>query len=247
MNQGVIVGCDANQENLLLFFWLNYRLHNAFPITFMDFGMSSQAKAWCQERGLVIPIEETLLANPHQLFEGQTTYRLSLAEHRLAWFKKPLAFSKSPYDKTLWLDLDCLVRGNLSSLFKAFNPKEGFYMMKEPKESLIAFRKEGIPLPSDSLYNSGVVLFCKKHFLIEKWIEACKETPSARGDQEVLTSLFEKHLFTPKSLNWRYNWLFGAKKSLHKKAHILHFTGEVGKYNYKLLCNTLLDVLNQSE
>ena len=50
---GVIVGCTANFEWLLAWWWMNYQMHNIeYPVTFFDFGdMSPVAKEWCKKRG----------------------------------------------------------------------------------------------------------------------------------------------------------------------------------------------------
>jgi hypothetical protein len=53
---GIIVGCDANQEWLLPWWWDHYCKHNSYPVAFVDFGMSEAALAWCQEKGQCISL-----------------------------------------------------------------------------------------------------------------------------------------------------------------------------------------------
>ncbi len=52
--EGILIGCDRNQEWLLPWWWDHYSAHNAYPVAFADFGMSKKALAWCREKGKML-------------------------------------------------------------------------------------------------------------------------------------------------------------------------------------------------
>jgi hypothetical protein len=54
---GVIVGCDAEQEWMLTWWWMHYRLHNDYPVTFFNFGnLSPEAENWCRKKGALVDL-----------------------------------------------------------------------------------------------------------------------------------------------------------------------------------------------
>ena len=124
VDEGVIVGSDRNQEWLLPWWWMNFRLHNNHPVAFVDFGdMSPSAVSWCQKRGPYFKL------NPVTNFVAQKEFidpqKAALWEKmhptiwslRLSWYKKPFALQMSPFKRSLWLDVDCQVRGSIEPLF----------------------------------------------------------------------------------------------------------------------------------
>lgn len=94
---GVMTGADAMQECLLPLWWDRYAENNGHPVAFADFGMSAKMRAWCGERGLVVNVPS---------LPGRDTRHC-----------KPFAILASPFRRTIWLDADCEVRGDLSMTF----------------------------------------------------------------------------------------------------------------------------------
>ena len=71
---------------------------------------------------------------------------------RNAWFKKPLACLQSPFEISLWIDLDCEVTGPLDVLYDVYG--SSIAMARYPQKY--------IPYP---IYNSGVIVFRRySHF-----------------------------------------------------------------------------------
>ncbi len=114
---GIIVGCDANQEWLLPWWWSHYSKCNTYPVVFIDFGMTSEGIVYCQQRGTCIPLGAIpLSAKPIRSLKKRTLweqqYSPALWRQRMIWFKKPFALLISPFPFSLWLDLDCRFRSH---------------------------------------------------------------------------------------------------------------------------------------
>lgn len=95
MEKGIIVAVDSHSEWLLDGWWQAYSTHNAFPVTFVDLGMSKKGVLWAKEKGNVI----------EPSFQKQGLL-------------KPLILALSIYQETIWIELNCEVQGNLSCLFE---------------------------------------------------------------------------------------------------------------------------------
>lgn len=203
--RGVIVGCDREQEWLLPWWWERYSACNAFPVTFFDFGMTEEAKQWCRARGDVHALERIKVApfcgNPELAHSWRLLYESSLDSLRKVWFCKPCAMAQSPYQKTLWLDMDCEVLQPLDPLFAL--------PMGKAQVSL-ARRGLGDALPAvheHVHYNSGVVLFEKGAALITKWMEvALSHNAQYVGDDVLLSELIRKEKIPVSDLPHEYNW-----------------------------------------
>src|SRR5580692_7422515 len=134
---GILVGADVSQEYLLPWWWDHYSRHNSFPVTWIDFGLSEQMKDWCREKGELISLkicselfmatqdEVSIKENSDLPFEIQIRPKYinpfqedsDLWKARHIWFKKPFALLQSPYKRSIWLDCDCEIRGNIKELF----------------------------------------------------------------------------------------------------------------------------------
>ena len=152
---GILVATDVFQEWLLPWWWDHYSEHNTYPVAFVDLGMGEEMKEWCREHGELICLRianvfvtEQEEIEVHCIKEWERIYGKHFWPSRCAWFKKPLACLQSPFRHTLWLDLDCEVRGPLDSLFSFSNHPSGIGLCKE------SWKKVG-----DPLYNSGVISF----------------------------------------------------------------------------------------
>src|SRR5579872_148957 len=125
--EGILVAANKTQEWLLEWWWENYSRFNRYPVTFVDLGLTDKAKRWCQERGELIPFPPFRLnlvkkrqIDPVLLKEWEFFYGRIDWKRRFAFFQKPLVCLQTPYQKTLWLDLDCEVRCDLNEIFAYF-------------------------------------------------------------------------------------------------------------------------------
>lgn len=234
---GIIVGCSAEQEMLLSWWWMNFRLHNNHPVTFVNFGnMSSIAQQWCADRGELVTIEvPDNLVTPKERIDPQLVQLWDSIHRdmwiiREQWFKKPFALLKSPYERTLWLDLDCQVRGSLSPLFSTCENPAGIAMAKEAdwQQTLNLSRK--MILPGQQVFNSGVICY-KRHSPVIT--ELAKEAPLQNhlyfGDQHLLIHLLYASNLEFSTFSSLYNW--SVHEGLNMQAVILHW---MGKFKYEL-------------
>lgn len=229
--EGVIVGVNAHQEWLLPWWWMNLRLHCTHEVTFINFGdMSKEAVAWCERKGKVILVEvnEDIIASKELVAPDHVKLWESIHPEmwkiRLGWFKKPFAMQKSPYTRTIWLDVDCQVRGSIDSLFTQCLNEAGIAIAPEAEESqaLNLYRK--IILPGEIVLNTGVVAFTNDSKIIKEWAnQVSTQSHLHFGDQQLLVRiLFTQNLkFT--ILSRTFNWT--AESGMNQKATILHWSG----------------------
>lgn len=223
MLKGIIVGADQNLEWLLPWWWEKYSESNSLPVVFFDFGMSAEKKAWCAERGQVVDVDMQI--PDEYLPHWQDPYGESYKKARKAWFKKPIACFLSPFDHTIWIDLDCEV---LDSLEPAFS-------FLEEKEVAVTFGPidiipEGLEraVKAGTVCNSGVVVFKKGSSIIEVWKErSLVEAASHWGDDCLLSDVLIDHRDKVSVLSDLYNWRISRGLPLHAK--VIHWCGEWGK------------------
>lgn len=214
MQKGIVVATDIAQEWLLPWWWKNYTQWNSYPVAFFDFGMSQKMQNLCKTLGTL----HTLSLNPlfvkeeidltlAQKWEMQWGPHLWNVRH--AWFKKPFACLNSPFDKTIWIDLDCEIKGTLAPLFDL------------PK---FAIAKDQIC----NTYNSGVIFFPKQDPLIKEWAQLSLEKNTIfPGDQDLLTWIVENQKFSIYELSQNYNWNIGFGDN--SQAIIYHWLGANAK------------------
>lgn len=218
MKRGVLVASDERQEWLLPWWWKNYTRHNSLPVCFIDLGMSENAKSWCEKRGEVVPISiETfsLVSKEEIPKEIQKDWEGAYWETRKAWFKKPFALLSSPFDQTLWLDLDCEV----------IAPIEEIYTYLKSQFALFKVRDLG---KGKSLYNSGVIVYEKNTPVLKHWVETTlKENGRFFSDQDILSEVIFQKKIKIDELPVIYNWQMCRGVSLYAK--ILHWSATWGK------------------
>ncbi len=248
---GVIVGCANNHEWMLPWWWLNYKLHNNYPVTFFDFGdMSERAKEWCEKRGELktlnlpdfVTEKEEIHKDLHVVWEPLVS-QLDVWEARLQFFKKPFACLQSPYQRTAWIDLDAQVRQPIDMIFDFCENSYGMALVEEP----LSVREEHEALhlleKGEIEYNTGVVVFKRGAKVIEEWAEEClSNNKDVRGDQEALSRLFYKKKEKLPSLlpffNWRGN--MDLPKEQIQSLVIIHWLGAC-----KIFIKKQMQVLSQ--
>ena len=219
LEKGVLVGADSSIEWLLPWWWENYSRCNTLPVAFVDFGLTEGAKKFCQERGILIPLDSL----PHEMFvstnpEWAKSYGASYERARQGWFKKPLALLKSPFEITLWTDLDCEILKSLDSLFSL--AKEGPYLSLARDIS-----DHDSPYP---IYNGGVILYRKGNLLLQEFAKrALTDAKHFWGDDRLLSFLIDRDSLAVDPLPSHYNWRIA--QGIPAGVAIIHWVGEWGK------------------
>ena len=240
---GVLVGSDQSQEWLLDWFYHSFRKYNPVcPIAFADFGMSEKGKRWCEAKGERFQIPKIpILQRAGLAFEGERWEEWKLDKSRLtiespAYFRKPAAILQSPFERTLWLDLDCQILGNLNALLSlplaegrlAAAPCGSFCYIKNLSRELVC---------RVAKYNTGVILTEKKSPLLEQWASLIDGTIAFCTDEGSLSFLADRGRTPITKLNHVYNWpvyVWGENAG----ALIYHWLGEKAKCHLKKISNT---------
>lgn len=214
---GVLVASDSAQEWLLPWWWDHYSKYNNYPVAFVDFGMSEEKKEWCREHGefIPLPVLDVFVAGEEEidsslLKEWKKIYGEKMwLNSRNAWFKKPLACLQSPFLRTLWLDLDCEVRGSLAPVFDYSDHPSGIALHKE------RFYHS---------YNGGVICFRRGIPLIETWVSECfVKNHRFPADQELLSNILDEQKIAIGELPADMNWLISYGDN--SDALIYHWCG----------------------
>jgi hypothetical protein len=244
IDNGIIVGCDSRQEWLLPWWWQNYRTHNEYPVVFIDFGMTSEGIAWCQTKGecMSLPPSQVLPAMEGEVSEStkkrwEYRYGGDIWSRRGVWFKKPAALLRSPFQYTIWLDLDCQVKASLEAVFSALYFGIDIALVREPEYIHIIDQLENLLLPGEIHYNSGVVAYRRQADVLHQWVDlATTASDQFCGDQQVLSRAI--HLCKPAlfELSSLYNWSRILEPNPEIKIH--HFHGEIGKQEIRKMLNT---------
>ncbi len=237
--EGVIVGTSKNQEWLLPWWWMHYRLHNDYPVTFVNFGdLSPEAVEWCSKRGHVVDLELTdeFMAKKEAI--DPSTAKIWEAMHpavwgfRFTWYKKPFALLLSPYKRTVWIDLDCQVRGSIKQLFTSCRNDAGFAAVPEHEWSQQLNLSRGLIKHGEMIFNAGVVAFTKESKIIEEWAKQSREKNHLYcSDQQLLAHVLFNQKLNFTALSPNYNWTIDLQ--FNKNATILHWWGSDGKIKLK--------------
>lgn len=222
---GIVVGADLTQEWLLPWWWNHYQRFNSLAVTFVDFGMSLAMRTWCQERGELIRllVADIFVTDKQEIDapliqQWEDIHGRKFWPSRNAWFKKPLACLQTPYRRSIWIDLDCEIRGPLTHLFDLCEHPSGISIAKELHE-----------LPTEKIsYNSGVIIYKRGLSLLEEWADRSMEQNYAfAGDQNVLSRILREKDMQVSELPLIYNWSRCSEEN--PQAVILHWHGVHGK------------------
>ncbi|MEM7174413.1 MAG: hypothetical protein AAF443_00585 [Chlamydiota bacterium] len=233
---GVITGCDDHQEWLLKWWWSHYRKCNTFPVTFLDFGMSTSARKWCQKKGTVISIELPLsIIGTKKSFSKEvqqnweTLYASTVWKARKGWLSKPIGLMHTPYQRTVWTDLDCQILQPLDPLFDASLSASGVAAVPEVKRAVAHAKRCGILLPGEKAYNTGVLAYCHQSTLITKWAKnTYTRSYEFMGDGEVFGRTIFEEKFQPTELTRKFNRYF--RDGVTPETVIVHFVCSGGKH-----------------
>lgn len=229
-SEGILVGTNQNHEWLLPWWWMHYRTHNDFPVTFVDFGdMSKKALQWCERHGQVIALDQKMDFIRKKEEIAPETAKLWQEIHpdiwnmRKGWFQKPFALLKTPYEKTLWLDADCQVRGPLKPLFPVLNECD-IALIPEAEYSQRYNLIAGITVPGETVLNAGVIFFKKNAPVIQEWAkQALTQNHLHFGDQQLLVRVIFSMKFPYIPLPRNFNAIVEA--GIDTNAVIIHWSG----------------------
>lgn len=233
--KGVLVASNSFSEWMLPWWWDNYSKHSAYPVAFVDLGMSEGKVDFCKEKGSVVPYPYKEFRSAHQReVDPELIKEWEKIHHpqylwisRNAWFHKPLAILQTPFKKTLWLDIDCQVLRPIDPLFEMAE-RDVIALAEEPRGIIKMYRDKGKLKPDEILFNTGVIVTLRNNPLILAWAQNCvTRNREFLGDQDLLSSLIyerkEKIATIPPDYNWRM--IDGENKN----AVIIHWVGPRGK------------------
>lgn len=196
---GVIVASDASQEDLLPFWWHKYRRHNKLPVCFMDIGMTQRMADWCAARGI---------------------YKHIGSPYARPWFAKPMACLQTPFERTIWMDTDCEVLGDI-----------------EPMGDLVS--EHGLALAQDewqvckrkrSWWQSGLFVYQHGHPLFTDWaLATVKQAGTVRGDQDILNKLYDDKKYPCTEIPATYTKVGCNVADIKDYQKIIHWAGVDGK------------------
>lgn len=238
MNQGILTGCDETHEWMLKWWWSHYSEHNNYPVVFCDFGMSKSARLWCESKGTVLSLDlpgdfitPQKQIDTSLLKRWQPLYKNATWNARKAWFHKPFVFPHSPFDETIWIDLDAQVKKPLAPFFDVLkNSNDGFALCKDTPLGFFLRLELGLLLPRESAYQAGVVAYTKNSPVTHKWLENCKAFNHLFfSDQDVLNRTIHEEDYDIYELSTYFNYIPGYPEFSYKDPLIIHYATTVGK------------------
>lgn len=245
--QGVLVASDSGSEWMLPFWWHHYAKYNTYPVVFVDFGMSPAKIEWCRQRGEVVPFafiswnptpREHIDPKLVELWES-----IHLPEYlwpaRRAWLKKPFAMLHSPFEKTIWTDLDCEVCSSLEPIF-AYAYRDKLGLTPEPARTHGALRARGMIREDQTVYNAGVIPFAHQNIYLTEWVkEVAAKEHATMGDQHLLWNLILTRHWTIVDMPAIYNWRM--VDGINPNAVVIHYVANPGKAHIKSFLTLIKD------
>lgn len=182
--QGIFTGCDETHEWMLKWWWSHYSAHNSYPVVFCDLGMSKSARLWCETKGTVLALEfpkdyitPREQIDPHLLKKWEPLYKNATWGARKAWFHKPFVFPHTPFDETIWIDLDAQVKKPLAPLFDTLQKADdGLALCKDTPLRFLLRLELRLLLPKESAYQAGVIAYTKRHQSFKNGSRTVKNT-----------------------------------------------------------------------
>lgn len=132
------------------------------PLCIYDAGLSLAQRGWCVGRARVLEFPSPIMPRTVPLWQS---------------WNKPAMFSHSPFQTTLWLDADCLLVGDPTSLFERaeagpFGCGVTLPYLRPNKEYLYERFPVPMRLPQECVVNSGVLGFgrdAQSQALLKAW------------------------------------------------------------------------------
>ena len=210
-SKGVLIGADQSQEWMLGWWYRHYTKHNQFPIAICDFGLSKEGRKKAEHVGHVLPFQKDSLLNKFRQTEDipadwTDIYPGDLKTIHPIWMLKPFALLFTPFQQTLWIDIDCEIRGPLDDLFSASNNPSGFACALDTKSCYQMMLSKKLLLPGERVYNSGVIAYRHKSQVVDLWSEEVLHHHfNYLGDQDALSRVIYRHRLPINRLHTKFN------------------------------------------
>lgn len=236
MNKGILTGCNEAHEWMLKWWWTHYTKHNDYPVAFCDFGMSKSARLWCEQKGTVLtPKRHNFMKQPDSTLvsKWKNLHPDDTTTQRPIWFYKPLLLDATPFDQTIWIDVDAEVKQSLASLFDILNQTQnGFAACEDVPRGISLRREQGLLHADENAYLAGVIAFTKSSPILKKWVKTCiNRNHLFFSEQDALNrTLFEENLSIT-TLPSRFNYAPCTDCPLPENLVIYHHPFSHGKKN----------------
>lgn len=149
------------------------------------------------------------------------------------WFFKPFLLLQSPYRRTIWIDIDCLVRGSIADLFDfADNPHGISLSVDKRPEKIKAKINSGILKPHHKHYTSGVLPYLHGNEIVKKWAWGVLELEgNFTGDQDVLNHIIGEENIEVPIFPSKYHYIVPRNEPvIDPEALIIHFGGSSKRF-----------------
>lgn len=189
MSKGIVIGSDDRAAWQIPLWYEAYRDYCTLPVAMADFGLSANNLRLCLDCGF-------------QVFDAGV-------ECGRGYLGKPVAIRKSPFEWTLWLDLDCEIRADVDPIFD--EAPTGFGVIR-----------------LDGRYsNVGVVVVRRENDLLAGWTTACLVAAENEQDEEIFNRLVATGMYEFDVLDHRWNR--GGPDPEDIECFIYHYFGPTGK------------------
>lgn len=228
MTCGVLIGASSSVEWMIPWWAKHYFQHNHHPVAFLDLGISEAMKKRIQSFDHIItPKIFTIASNESEIKPAwKTIYPGNVADVRKHWFSKPSLLSQSPFELSLWIDIDCEVRSSIAPLFELCQNQ--FAIAQDSPISQKNSKQLGLIHNDEILYNSGVIAYHKNSSLLKAWIKEAKHNHHQYlSDQEALSRLIYSQRFPIDEIPYAYNARPWDRDD--KSAKIIHYANIRGK------------------
>lgn len=210
LSKGVLLLADSELEWLIPWWFRCFEKTNPnLPVSVSDFGLSEKTIQWLQDKNIPI-IPKTN----------------NFPKLRITCFYKPFAITASPYEITIFSNLDCEIRKNISDMFSwaehGLVLGNDLYPMGNNRK---LFREH-------QYYNSGLICLLQNNPTIAQWCSKSKELHELlRSDQEILNLVIYESEATVVELPPHFHQL--RVDGDHEKAVVMHWTGSPGKIHIR--------------
>ena len=136
--------------------------------------MSKSARNWCETKGTVLTASDQLLKQitQAQKEKWQDLHPDEIWNDRAIWFKKPLFLSMTPFEHSVWIDVDAEVKNPLTPLFDYLKDSH-FAVCQDVPRGIAVRREKGLLLTDENAFLTGVIAYHSTSPLLKKWTENC--------------------------------------------------------------------------
>ena len=221
-SRGILTGCDRNLELFLPWWFDHLQKHNNLPVAIIDYGLSDWGKRVAKNIGMLIP--KKFISIPKCKYQPSKAYPKRRHDARDSYLYKPFGLQQSPFNQTIWLDVDCMVKSCLNLLFDT--PNFGL-VVNDSLGQEWAQRYNIFKSPETKVLNGGVLVFKSNCPIIQSWVDAVFSKGANHVLDDILLSelIFDEKLpvtFLPESYNTYW-------PLANDETHIVHYKNPSGK------------------